>query len=234
MFFVFILFPIRYSIIFNPIDDTGYARTLAPTSFPFSAVFSLSSLKWKSLPPHIPLFLTVINPPLSGQTSNETRYPLVPPSSAIDSVTVKNKINHYHYHSDLYLFPCLTFPYLSLYLLSLDHPPTLYIFIFYILYFIFSIIQPDIGHAVRVLANGPGDLGSIPGRVIPKTQMPPCLTLSIIRYGSRVKWNHPGKGVAPSPTHWCSKLSKRESSGRPRLWSPTLLTIFSISSFLPQ
>ena len=31
-------------------------------------------------------------------------------------------------------------------------------------------IQPDIGLAVRVFANGPGDLGSIPGRVIPKTQ----------------------------------------------------------------
>ena len=26
----------------------------------------------------------------------------------------------------------------------------------------------DIGPAVRVFANGPGDLGSIPGRVIPK------------------------------------------------------------------
>ena len=29
---------------------------------------------------------------------------------------------------------------------------------------------PDIGLAVRVFANGPGDLGSIPGRVITKTQ----------------------------------------------------------------
>ena len=29
---------------------------------------------------------------------------------------------------------------------------------------------PDIGLAVRVFAIGPGDLGSIPGRVIPKTQ----------------------------------------------------------------
>ena len=29
---------------------------------------------------------------------------------------------------------------------------------------------PDIGLAVRVFANGPGDLGLIPGRVIPKTQ----------------------------------------------------------------
>ena len=27
-----------------------------------------------------------------------------------------------------------------------------------------------IGMVVRVFANGPGDLGSIPGRVIPKTQ----------------------------------------------------------------
>ena len=53
--------------------------------------------------------------------------------------------------------------------------------------------------------------------------MPPCLTLSIIRYGSRVKWSNPGKGVAPSPTPWCSKLLKREPSGHPRLWSPTFL-----------
>ena len=28
--------------------------------------------------------------------------------------------------------------------------------------------------------------------------MPPCLTLSVIRYGSRVKWSNPGKEVAPS------------------------------------
>ena len=44
---------------------------------------------------------------------------------------------------------------------------------------------------VRVFANCPGDQGSIPSRVIPKTQKlvldPPCLTLSIIRYGSRSK-----------------------------------------------
>ena len=31
-------------------------------------------------------------------------------------------------------------------------------------------VKPDIGLAVRVFANRPGDLGSIPGRVIPKTQ----------------------------------------------------------------
>ena len=38
--------------------------------------------------------------------------------------------------------------------------------------------------------------------------MPPCLTLSIVRYGSRVKWVNPGKGVAPSPTPWCSSYWK--------------------------
>ena len=31
------------------------------------------------------------------------------------------------------------------------------------------ILAPDIGIMVKVFANGPGDLGSIPGRVIPKT-----------------------------------------------------------------
>ena len=35
--------------------------------------------------------------------------------------------------------------------------------------FILTHENRDIGPAVRVFANGPGDLGSIPGRVIPKT-----------------------------------------------------------------
>ena len=34
--------------------------------------------------------------------------------------------------------------------------------------------------------------------------IPPCLTLSIIRYISRVKWSNTGKGVAPSPMSRCS------------------------------
>ena len=38
--------------------------------------------------------------------------------------------------------------------------------------------------------------------------MPPCLTLSIIRYRSRVKWRNPGNGVVPSPTPWCSSYQK--------------------------
>ena len=34
--------------------------------------------------------------------------------------------------------------------------------------------------------------------------IPPCLTPSIIRYVSRVKWSHSGKRVALSPTSRCS------------------------------
>ena len=64
----------------------------------------------------------------------------------------------------------------------------------------------------RVFANGPGDLGSIPGHVITKILkcylIPSCLTLSNIRYVSRVKWRNQGKGVAPSPTPWCSSYWK--------------------------
>ena len=69
-----------------------------------------------------------------------------------------------------------------------------------------------IGLVDWVFANGPGDLGSIPGRVIPKTLkwylIPPCLTLSNMRYVSRVKWSNPGKGVASSPTPRCSSYWK--------------------------
>ena len=38
--------------------------------------------------------------------------------------------------------------------------------------------------------------------------MPPCLILSIIRYVSKIKWSNRGKGVAPSPTLWCSSYLK--------------------------
>ena len=65
---------------------------------------------------------------------------------------------------------------------------------------------------VRVFADDPGYLGSIPGHVIPKTSkwylIPPCLTLSNIRYVSMVKWRNPGKGVASFPALWCSRYWK--------------------------
>ena len=54
--------------------------------------------------------------------------------------------------------------------------------------------------------------------------IPPCLTVSIIRYGSRVKWSNPGNGVAPSPTPWCS--SYRKGSLRVTLGSLTLITLY--------
>ena len=38
--------------------------------------------------------------------------------------------------------------------------------------------------------------------------IPPCLTLSNIRFVSRVKWSTPGKGVAPFPTPRCSSYWK--------------------------
>ena len=65
---------------------------------------------------------------------------------------------------------------------------------------------------IWIFVIGPGDLGSITGRVIPKTLkwylIPPCLTLSNIRYVSRVKLTSRGKGVAPSPTVRCSSYWK--------------------------
>ena len=65
---------------------------------------------------------------------------------------------------------------------------------------------------VRVFANGPGDLGSIPGRVVAKTQK---MVLDAILFNtqhykvlSRVKWSNPGKRVVPSPTPRCSSYRK--------------------------
>ena len=71
---------------------------------------------------------------------------------------------------------------------------------------------PDIGLGVRVFANGPGDLGSIPGRVIPKTQkmVLDASLLNTQHYKVRIKGKveQSMEGVAPSPTHWCSSYRK--------------------------
>ena len=64
-------------------------------------------------------------------------------------------------------------------------------------------ILPDIGIMVRVFANVPGY-----HRRKYRYLMPPCLTFSIRRYRSRVKWSKPGKGEAPSPTPWCKSYRK--------------------------
>ena len=59
--------------------------------------------------------------------------------------------------------------------------------------------------------------------------MPPCLTFSIIIYGSRVKWGNSGNGVAPSPTTRCNCNWKRNPSGYLRLRSPTTTIYIYIS-----
>ena len=72
--------------------------------------------------------------------------------------------------------------------------------------------KSDIGLGVRVFANGPGDLGSIPGRVIPKTQkmVLDASLLSTQHYKVRIKGKveQSSEGVAPSPTHWCRSYRK--------------------------
>ena len=68
------------------------------------------------------------------------------------------------------------------------------------------------GLAVRVFANGLGDLGSIPGRVIPKTQkmVLDASFLNTQHYKVRIKGKvkQSREGVAPSPTPWCSSYRK--------------------------
>ena len=51
-------------------------------------------------------------------------------------------------------------------------------------------------------ANGPGDLDSILGRIIPKTLE--IVFDTSLSYVSRVKWSNSRKGVVPSPTPRCS------------------------------
>ena len=71
---------------------------------------------------------------------------------------------------------------------------------------------PDIGLGVRVFANGPGDLGSIPGRFIPKTQkmVLDASFLNTQHYKVRIKGKveQSREGEAPSPTPWCSSYWK--------------------------
>ena len=63
-----------------------------------------------------------------------------------------------------------------------------------------------------VFTNGPADRGSIPGRVIPKTQDmvldAALLTLITIKRGSRVKFGNLGNGVASFPTPRCDSYRK--------------------------
>ena len=86
------------------------------------------------------------------------------------------------------------------------------IFFFFFFFFFFILDKPDIGLGVRVFANGPGDLSSIPGRVIPKTQkmVLDASLLNTQHYKVRIKGKveQSREGVVPSPTPWCSSYRK--------------------------
>ena len=48
------------------------------------------------------------------------------------------------------------------------------------------------------------DQGSVPGRVIPLTQNMVLDVTLLNTQHYKVKWSNLGKGLAPSPTPWCS------------------------------
>ena len=95
-------------------------------------------------------------------------------------------------------------------------------------------IYRSIGQAVRVFANGPGDQGSIPGRVIQKTLKmtldASLLYTRIIRWGSRVKWSNPGKGVAPFP--YTSVAIEKGAFGSPSTMVTYFTLLFDVSAEL--
>ena len=63
-------------------------------------------------------------------------------------------------------------------------------------------LHRDIGPAVRVFANGPGDLGSIPGRVIPKTLKMELDTTLLNTQHYKVRF----KGKVEQSWEWSSAL----------------------------
>ena len=63
-------------------------------------------------------------------------------------------------------------------------------------------MKKTIGPAVRVFANGPGDLGSIPGRVIPKTLKMELDTTLLNTQHYKVRF----KGKVEQSREWSSAL----------------------------
>ena len=87
----------------------------------------------------------------------------------------------------VYLYICI---YISIYVL-------IYIHICVCVYLYFGY-----GPAVRVFANGPGDLGSIPGRVIPKTLKMELDTTLLNTQDYKVRF----KGKVEQSWEWSSAL----------------------------
>ena len=69
-------------------------------------------------------------------------------------------------------------------------------------FFDFWLLIRDIGPAVRVFANGPGDLGSILGRVIPKTLKMELDTTLLNTQHYKVRF----KGKVEQSREWSSAL----------------------------
>ena len=68
--------------------------------------------------------------------------------------------------------------------------------------------------------------------------MPSCLTLSNIRYVSRVKWSNPGKGVVPSPiprcrSYWRGNLLVALDYGR-QLYFTYIYIYICLSTWYPK
>ena len=78
----------------------------------------------------------------------------------------------------------------------------LYIYRYYSVQLNRSFEYRDIGPAVRVFANGPGDLGSIPGRVIPKTLKMELDTTLLNTQHYKVRF----KGKVEQSWEWSSAL----------------------------
>ena len=73
---------------------------------------------------------------------------------------------------------------------------------FMFLYVIMEVYMWLHGPAVRVFANGPGDLGSIPGRVIPKTLKMELDTTLLNTQHYKVRF----KGKVEQSREWSSAL----------------------------
>ena len=94
-----------------------------------------------------------------------------------------------------YIYICTLYIYIYIYIQTHRH---IYIYIYIYIY----IINRDIGPAVRVFANGPGDFGSIPGRVIPKTLKMELDTTLLNTQHYKVRF----KGKVEQSWEWSSAL----------------------------
>ena len=97
-------------------------------------------------------------------------------------------------------------------------------------------VRPGYLHNSESIGRWLATRGSIPCQVLPKTQkwflMPPCLIFSFLRYGLRVKWFNPGKGVAPSPTSRYCSFYKKGALGSPSTTVSNFTYFFSVNLFI--